>query len=371
MTSPQAVLREATDKRLWEEVISQGKVTRAELAASTGLSKPTVSESVRRLVDGALLNATGRKETGHRGRVGTFYELGATAGWVLAIELDQSGVLAHSANLAGQPLHRHEHSPGAAGDTRALTTALRSVAREAVATAGNHHGPLRAVAVSVANPVHPGTHEVVPLPDSPFPEGLLSPADVLGDLVPAPVLVDNDVNLAALAELRTGAAAGAASFAYVYVGAGLGLGLYLGGQVVRGAHGLAGEIGYLPGSGDRTLAGELVAAGFGRPDAPSNNVAAILRLVDGPQRFRVVSVLSRAIARSIASVNAVVDPALVLLGGPVGTHPALLPAVRETLSAISPIPTRLDYGTLGALAPLHGATQLALDHARAAAVRTP
>ena len=71
-------------------------------------------------------------------------------------------------------------------------------------------------------------------------------------------------------------------------------------------------------------------------------------------------------ARAIVSVAAVVDPSLFLLGGPVGTHPALLPRVRERISF--PGPTRVDQGELGADAPLHGAVQMAIEHARAAAV---
>jgi len=380
----QTVLREATDTRLFTEVIGRGRTTRAELAAATGISKPTVSEAVRRLVAAGLLDATGLQETGRRGRVGTFYELGTASGWVLAIEVDQAGVKAWSADLAGRVLERHEHPPGAAGDTAALTAALRAVAEQATAATGTGHGPLRAVAVSVANPVHPSTHEVIALTDSPFPEGLLNPADVLAGVLPAPVLVDNDVNLAALAEHRAGAAVGATSFGYVYVGAGLGLGLYLDDRLIRGAHGLAGEIGYLPGadpaSGPRTLAAELAAAGLGRSDAPSTDVSAVLGLLDraadpaaesaagDDENRRAVKILSSAVARAIASVKAVIDPELVLLGGPVGSHPVLLEPVREALAAIAVAPGPVIHGTLGVLAPLHGAMYLALDHARAAAI---
>lgn len=362
MPLPQAVLREATDRRLLDEVVSRGRVTRAELAATTGLSKPTVSEAVRRLTENGLLEATGAQETGRRGRVGTFYELGPSAGWVLAIEVGQSGVRAWSADLAGEVLRDHERPAGASGDTSAVVAALRSVVSDAVAEAGN--GILRAVAVSMANPVDPETHGVIAVPESPFPEGLMSPADVLADQVTAPVLVDNDVNLAALAEQRSGGAAGASSFAYVYVGAGLGVGLYIGDRLVRGAHGLAGEIGYLPGSGASTLAAEL-AEGFGRTDAPSNDVEATLRLLDRGDA-EALGKLGRAVARAVASIIALVDPELVLLGGPVGCHPALLGPVRD---ALSPSPTRLDHGTLGTRASLHGATHLALEHARTAAVR--
>jgi predicted NBD/HSP70 family sugar kinase len=360
---PQTVLREATDRALLEETIRQGRTTRVELAGATGYSRPTVSEAVRRLVAAGLLDATGLKETGKRGRVGTFYALGARAGRVLAVEIDQSGIQVRAADLAGRTLSEQRRPPTAPGDTGGLVASLRAGVREAA----DGEGPLRAVGVSIANPVDPVSHETVPLAGTPFPEGLLNPAALIGDLVPAPVLVDNDVNLAALAEHRLGRASGVSSFAYVYVGGGLGVGLYIGDQLVRGAHGLAGEIGYLPGAASPTLAADLAAAGFGRPDAPSTDVAAVLALLeaaDEPALHR----LAAGVGRAIVSVAAVVDPELVLLGGPVGTHPALLPRVRDLVAGSFPGPTRVDRGALGADAPLHGALQLAVEHARAAAV---
>jgi predicted NBD/HSP70 family sugar kinase len=354
---------------LLDETIRQGRTTRAELADVTGYSRPTVSEAVRRLVAAGLLDTAGLKETGRRGRIGTFYELGARAGWVLGLEVDQSGVRWRATDLAGRTLSENQRPPTAPGDAEGLTESLRAAVREA---AGGD-GPLRAVGVSIANPVDPATHETVPLAGSPFPEGLVSPVAMIGDLVTAPVLVDNDVNLAALAEHR---AAGAASFAYVYVGAGLGVGLYIGDQLIRGAHGLAGEIGYLPGVVSSTLAGDLTAGGLGRSDAPSNDVAAVLGLLDraaaGPSAAagdqRAVGQLIDVVGRAIISVAAVVDPELVLLGGPVGTHPALLPRVRDMIAEAFPGPTRIDRGALGEHAPLHGALQMALEHALPTAV---
>ncbi|HEU4347950.1 MAG TPA: ROK family transcriptional regulator [Actinoplanes sp.] len=358
---PQTVLREATDRALLDETIRQGRTTRVELAAATGYSRPTVSEAVRRLVANGLLDATGLKETGRRGRVGTFYSLGVRAGRVLGIEMSQAGVRVRAADLAGRVLAEHRCPPTAPGDIAGLTASVRI----AVPAVTGGEGPLRAVGVSIANPVDPVSHRVIPLIGTPFPEGLVSPAEMISDLVDAPVLVDNDVNLAALAEHRLGRAAGESSFAYLYVGAGLGVGLYVGDQLIRGAHGLAGEIGYLPGVASPTLAGDLAAGGFGRPDAPSTDVAAVLTLLDRAGG-EALDRLAETIGRAIVSVAVVVDPALLLLGGPVGTHPALLHRVRRMISF--PGPTRVDQGALGADAPLHGAVQMAIEHARAAAV---
>ncbi|MEV6631004.1 ROK family transcriptional regulator [Actinoplanes sp. NPDC051470] len=446
---PQAVLRAATDRRLLDETIRRGQTTRAELAALTGYSRPTVSEAVRRMVAQGLLDASGLQETGKRGRVGTFYSLGARAGWVLGLEISQTGVRARATDLSGAVLHEDANPPTSPGNVAELTASVRSLVIRLATTSGTTlstpppppspapsptspapsptspapsatspapsptspapsatspapspispapspispalsaasppsslsaraadpgragfavgRGPFRAIGVSIASPVDPATQSVVALHGTPFPDGLLSPERMLADLTNAPILADNDVNLAALAEHRLGRAAGESSFAYVYLGAGMGVGLYIGHQLIRGAHGLAGEIGYLPGIVSPTLSGDLRAGGFDRNDAPYVDVNAVLALLDQPSETAIRQ-LAEALSRAIVSVAAVVDPALFLLGGPVGTHPSLLPKVRELITF--PGPTRLEHGALGADAPLTGALQLALEYARAAA----
>ena len=70
----QELLREMTDRAVLDEVLRRGRVTRAEVARDTGITKPTISASIRRMEAAGLLLATGRR-TGHRGRVATYYEL--------------------------------------------------------------------------------------------------------------------------------------------------------------------------------------------------------------------------------------------------------------------------------------------------------
>src|SRR5882757_6844396 len=239
------LLREMTDRAVLDRIFATGRTTRAELSSHTGISKPTISESVRRLTAAGVLRDSGSDQTGRRGRIATFYEVAPDAGYVLAVEVDQQGIHTLAANLAGETVDQRRHHAVRPGDRAALAAALRDTVRETVAAAVVH-GPPRAVAVSVANPVDPVTREVIALPDSPFPEGRVPvPETVAGLVEPAPLLVDNDVNFSALAERRAGAASAAESFVYLYLGAGLGMSFYHGDQLVRGAHGLAGEIGYL------------------------------------------------------------------------------------------------------------------------------
>jgi predicted NBD/HSP70 family sugar kinase len=350
-----AMLRTMTDRTVLDHVFVHGRTTRAELAATTGISKPTISESVRRLETAGALRATGTDQTGRRGRIATFYELAADAGRVVAAEVNQQGVRTITTDLTGTVLATERHPPG----DRPVTAAVR----DAVAAAGGvGSGPVRAIAISVANPVDPVTHEVVALPGSPFPEGALRAGEIGHD-----VLLDNDVNFSALAERREGGAREAKSFVYVYVGAGLGVSLYVGDQLVRGAHGLAGEIGYLDSSGS-TLASTLSDQGFGRSDAPSLDVDAILTTLDqatgdavAAERLRL---LGATLGRAVAAICTIVDPDLVLLGGPAGSRPDLVAEIRRTVRAAAPGPVRVEAGAVTDSAALRGALLSALDHGR-------
>jgi predicted NBD/HSP70 family sugar kinase len=335
------MLRELTDRAVLDDVFSHGRVTRVELSDRTGISRPTISESVRRLEAAGLLTATGSRETGQRGRIATFYELGADTGYVIALELNQFGVHAMACDLRQTALAERRAELG--GD-------LSAKVRAAIAGV-EAPGPLRAVAISVANPVDPATREVIPLPGSPFPEGFIR----LDDVIDAPLMVDNDVNWAALAERRAGAARRASSFAYVHVGAGIGMSLYLGDQLVRGAHGLAGEIGYLKvGDSDVTLTDALLRQGFGTP--PAIDVPTVLA---GDKRG-----FGTVIGRAVASACTVFDPELVLFGGPLGGHPEILPHIRAALDGATPAPVRVEAGEFGDAAPLRGALAWAVDHGR-------
>ena len=111
------ILLDITDGLVMEQVFAERQVTRARLSTSTGVSKPTISVSVRRLEAAGVLSETGH-QTGHRGRVATFYELASTAGWVLAIEVNPArrGHLRRwlSVGSGGRP----EALRGSAGDSR-------------------------------------------------------------------------------------------------------------------------------------------------------------------------------------------------------------------------------------------------------------
>ena len=108
------------------------RATRAEPALATGLSKPTVSESVRRLSEAAVVVDTGERTTG-RGRIGTYYALPATTGCALVTSIAPEGIVAEAIDVYGDVTARAEaevsRSPGTSQVARTLKDVAAQVAR--------------------------------------------------------------------------------------------------------------------------------------------------------------------------------------------------------------------------------------------------
>ena len=122
------LLRSLSDEHVLRALMSQRQATRAEIAAATGLSKPTVSESVRRLSASGSVVDTGERTTG-RGRVGTYYALPATTGCALVASLAPEGIVAEAVDVYGQVVARSQapvtRSPGAGQVARTLQARRR------------------------------------------------------------------------------------------------------------------------------------------------------------------------------------------------------------------------------------------------------
>src|SRR4051795_7997382 len=93
------LLRSLSDEHVLRALMEQRRATRAEIASATGLSKPTVSESVRRLEEAGAVVDTGERTTG-RGRVGTYYAL-APSGHALVVSVAPEGIVAETLDIYG------------------------------------------------------------------------------------------------------------------------------------------------------------------------------------------------------------------------------------------------------------------------------
>jgi predicted NBD/HSP70 family sugar kinase len=350
-----ALLREMSDEAVLRALMDSPRLTRAELAVLTGLSKPTVGDAVRRLEAAGLVRDTGERTTG-RGGVGTYYSLAADVGLALAVSIAPQGVAVEVLNAAGGVTGRVVEPVRRPARPEAVTAALAQAARKAL---GGRRA--RLAVVSAADPVDKATGELVHLPDAPFLLGAMSPAATLtplidgplidgplidgplidGPLIDGPVVVDNDVNWAARAELaaRTGADRpdAADDFVYLYLGEGLGCAVVADGQVRRGHHGLAGEIAHVqvPGPGGQAMPLIEVFARLGLRHAGSTaiDVGRLLAALEGSGGAVLARVLAEAVSGVLDAAVAFADPAFAVVGGPWGSAAPFAAGLAAALPA--------------------------------------
>lgn len=368
------LLRTLTDEHVLRALMRNRRLTRAELAVETGISKPSVGESVRRLTETGLLADTGERTPGGRGRgrVGSYYALAEDTGGALAVSIAPEGVTAELVDAYGDTVSRAETEIGRPARPEQVSAALRSASAGVV---GGWRPAPRAAVVSAAGPVDRATGRLVRLPDEPFILGDLDAAAVLRPLVGGPVVVDNDVNWAARAERDNADARPGSDFAYLFLGEGLGAAIVSNGEVVRGHAGLAGEIAHVitPGPGGRPVPFIDVfgALGLRQPGSTAIDVRRLLAEASGsePAAAATRDVLAGAVSGVLAALTALADPRLVIIGGSWGSQPAVLESIAAAAAAL-PRRVLLQPSVIASEPSLTGARAEALRLLRSAIIGT-
>ncbi|SEL85792.1 ROK family transcriptional regulator [Streptacidiphilus jiangxiensis] len=377
-------LRSNNELLLLEHLRGVGTATRAELARQTGLSKPTVSSALAALEQGGLVREVGTIVP-ERGRSAVLYEPDPTAGYVLGVDIGRARLRVAVADLAGD-IQARVDVPNEGTTADAVADAVAAAAERALAEAGVSADRVVHAAVGTPGVFDAESGRVryaVNLPGW----GRVGLVQQLRAQLGGPELsIHNDANLAALGEYAVGAGQGSRLFVYVLVGTGLGMGVVADGQLFTGAHGAAGEIGFLPlsltspdpatvAAGRRGALEDAVAADaivrtareLGLADAPSAKHVFDAARAGDPRALQAVAREGERLALVVAAVSAVLDPDLVVLGGGVG-HSAdlLLDPVRDALHRMTPLRPEVSESTLGDDAVLLGAITCALRSARPA-----
>jgi predicted NBD/HSP70 family sugar kinase len=379
--SRQSLLRELGEQAVLETIFRRGPITRPEIAATTNLSKPTVSAAVSRLTQGGLVREAGRR-AGQRGRNPVAYVVSPRAGFVVGGDIGGSNLRVAAADLFGEPICDLKR-PTTKDGSRAIGAQILEMVTEVIDQASATHGRPLALGISAPGVVDQTSGRVTSLAYNVAPEGGFDPLEVIRDRFDLPVLVENNVNLAAVGEKWFGLARGASTTVFIAIGAGIGMGVIIDDELVRGAHGAAGEIGYLPLVGDPFnprhrlhggLEDEIGAAGIlaafderrGSDDPELSSVHEVFELASaGNTAARdVVDHVASRLGTAIATVCAILDPELVVLGGGIGASPLLLRPVRGSAAALVPITARIEISLLGERAALQGAVAVALRTAR-------
>lgn len=312
----------------------------------------------------------------HRGGEGALPSAGARGrGLVVGIDLGGTKVMASLARANGQIVGELVVAT-ATGGASVLVDQLVDVVDELRRVAASD-APVVGVAVVGAGAVDPASGRMTLAPNLPGLDGI----DLAGELalrLSAEVVVENDVNAAALGELHEGHGEGHDSFVFIAAGTGIGMGIVVDRRLIRGARGQAGEIGFLPfgtdpfdarnrlrGPLEEAVAGQSIGLRYAERAGRSATTREVFALVDADDRARsILDSVSQSLATAIVAVQAVLDPGLVVLGGGIGSRPEILTRTRHWLGELGRPDLVVEPSRLGERAGVVGAVHLAVNAAR-------
>lgn len=359
-------------RAVFQRIVQTGRATRPVLGNALDFSKPTVSAAIAELGSLGLVHEVGIIQ-GATGRSATLYGLGQQAGYVIGIDAGVTQVHAIAQTLDGTVLAELEERFPVEGArlTEQTAHAVQSVFGRLRGASGIANRPLRVVSLAVpviVSDQHPRRAN-----------GLDLVRQAVRDAGGAEIVVENNVNCAAIAELDHGAAQGRMTFGYLQVGVNIGLGLVHEGRLFRGGNGAAGEVARLPfpwiagalperqGLEDylssHALMDRVRADWTGSEAAPADARELFALAGRGVEpALRHVRRHAQDIGLLAAAVVSIQDPGLIVLGGGVGQNELLVPGVREVIERLT-WPTEVVTSQLPSRGTVLGASQLAVRRA--------
>jgi predicted NBD/HSP70 family sugar kinase len=214
-------------------------ISRAEIARETALQRSTISAIIESLTEEGLVEEVGEGEsTG--GRRPTLLRLRTKAAIAVGVAITPSCTTIATSDLTGRIVEQEEFPTNPDPD-QTLGEVMALIRKLSLSNAGS----IEAVGVSLPGLVDPSTGTAVYVPYFKWRD--IPIAKKIGEAVGLPVIIDNDANAVALAELWFGRpeVSDARDFILVLVAEGVGTGIIFDGQVYRGQRGAAGEFGHM------------------------------------------------------------------------------------------------------------------------------
>jgi len=375
------LLRELNDRAALDLLLSSGPLTRSKIGELTGLSKVTASQLLARLEERGLVEVVG-STAGGRGPNAALYAVVPSSAYVAGLTVGRDSVTAGIADITGEVIAETTMDAGDAGDPVALVhqSVLKAARRAHVAMSRLH-----SVVIGTPGVIDPRRGDMRYAFDLPsWHQGVVT---ALQDDLRRPVTIENDANLAALAERAVGVASGVSDFVLVWFVLGPGMAVMINDRLHRGASGGAGEIGWLPvpgaplpsdvgqsspeplGASFQSLVGrQAILALAAEHGVPGDEVGEVMEAAvgGGPADGAFLDELARRIAIGVASVAVVLDPELVVLGGRLGGRGGaeLSGRVQREVARLSPTTPRVESSTVTGDPVLRGALHAAVEQAR-------
>jgi predicted NBD/HSP70 family sugar kinase len=338
------------------------------------MSRPSVADLVERLQDSGLIEVVGESGAARRGPNARVYGIVADRAHVAGLDVRVDSIGVEIADLLGRTVARADLAVSTDADpARTIESGIGLL----LGAVGDR--PLHTVAFGAPGLINPVTGRLSTTGELPAWHGDL--VDEVRNRLGVPVLLENEVNLAAVAEQRVRGAAAGDTFVLLWIGGGVGAALVLEGRLRRGNSGGAGEVGFLPISltgrlptstncddGFHGLAGSRAVCDLARAHGLSvdgcDAAAAAEAVRVGTPAF--LDELAARIAVGAAAVCAVLDPGQVVLAGEVGSAGGsdLASRVAATLSRLSPLRTEVRPTAVPGGPILRGAVITAMDSAQ-------
>jgi glucokinase len=381
-----SVLRFTNAHGILKLLRESGSCSRADLVRASGLSAPTVTNVVRDLLAANLVEPLGEGESSG-GRPPDLIRFKAERGCLLGVEITAAAISFLLTDLNGSELavrtvalSKRRTAPDAicayiGEEVKALLKKQRKSAEQLLATV-----------VGVPAIVHMDEGSVLSISTL---QGWRSVPlrSMLSKVMSCPVLVENDMNLAALGERFRGAARSERDFVLIHLGANVGAGICLEGKIHHGAQWSAGEIGYLRlpsisrrapvihefGELESVLTNSGILKGWreacGKAAHGAKHVhqpidaQAILNLAQAGNDCAAKIVRQRAeiAADIVINLSLILNPGLILLSGEVGSHPVMIDFVHKQLAESEFAVTKIKPSALGRRSALWGSIALGLD----------
>jgi glucokinase-like ROK family protein len=379
-----------------DSIRKHGPLSRTEIADVTGYSRSKITSVVNKLTNLGVLEEIGDGESsgGRRPRVLNF---NSDFGYLVGVDMGATSLDIALANFDGRIIHRVAHPIEVRQGPETVLSLLRDLVLEILDQLHIQPTKIYAFGMGVPGPVEFSTGLLIAPPIMPRWEAFPIRRFLQETFPCAVVIVDNDVNVMALGELRAGSGMNDDNFIFVKVGTGIGAGIVCKREIYRGSNGSAGDIGHICAdrNGPPCHCGnvgclEVIASGppiarraleAARKD-PTTVLAKIMKEQNGNLTAfdvgraamegdtvanEIIRESGRLIGEVLASLVNFYNPSLILIGGGVSNigHQFLASIRRGILHRSLPLSTRhlrIDTSPMGADAGVIGAIALALEH---------
>lgn len=379
-------LKDSMLRLIWRE----HQISRAEISRQLDLSRSTVTEIVKELLETNLIAETGTGES-NGGRKPIVLEFQDDAKVILGIDIGATHVSVAMTNLRGKLLFWKEREFNVREDSEGTYQLINELCSESLSSRNLGYDKLLSIGVAVPSPVDPIRPEYLSETIIPAWHGK-SGLERLREKYDVPVYLDNDANLGALAEHWWGAGKEVNDLIYIKISNGIGAGYILGGKLYRGSKGIAGEMSHMPidpngrlcGCGLRGCLATVISAwaliervhtlAALYPNSSLVNISVGIIDIENaalggdPLAIQVVSEATNYLTSAIISLVNLMNPELIIVGGSLSRLGELvLKPIREKMEAsalVSSISkTQLKKSELGSKGIAIGAATLAIEQA--------